>query len=520
MRQPDRRTLLKSLGAAAAVPLLPRPTLGQAAPRVVVVGGGFAGATCARAVKRNLPGAAVTLVEASPTFTACPFSNGVIAGLRDLAEQQFGYDGVRKDGVEVAIQRATAVDPNRREITLGDGAKLAYDRLVLAPGIDLRFDALPGYTEAAAEAMPHAWKAGPQTLLLRRQLEAMEDGGTVVISAPANPFRCPPGPYERASLIAHFLKTKKPRAKLIVLDAKDAFSKQRLFQAAWKELYPNLEWVSLSAGGKVTAVEPATKTFVTDFGRHQAAVANVIPPQRAGRIAEAAGAADRTGWCPIDPTSFESKLQPNIHIIGDASIAGAMPKIGQGLRRRDRRPAQGRDAGRAEAHQHRLQPRRAGLRHLGRRRVQAGERRLGRRRRRRRRQPGRRAALVPLARGDLCRGVVQDHHQRGLRVGACLCASRSPPALPRYSVRTRRRRSCARSRSSTTRSRKASPGLWATRPAGGRSSRAARSAYACCAIPARSRRSASRATSRRASPAPARARPRASCACASSTRAA
>ncbi|HZY23533.1 MAG TPA: FAD-dependent oxidoreductase [Beijerinckiaceae bacterium] len=326
MRQPDRRTLLKALGATAAVPLLPRRSLGQAAPRVVVVGGGFAGASCAREVKRGLPNASVTLVEASPTFTACPFSNGVIAGLRDLAEQQFGYDGVRKDGVEVAIQPATAVDPSRREITLGDGAKLAYDRLVLAPGIDLRFDALAGYTEDAVEAMPYAWKAGPQTLLLRRQLEAMEDGGTVVISAPANPFRCPPGPYERASLIAHFLKTKKPRAKLIVLDAKDAFSKQRLFQAAWKELYPNLEWVSLSAGGKVTAVEPATKTFVTDFGRHQAAVANVIPPQRAGRIAEAAGAADRTGWCPVDPTSFESKLQPNIHVIGDASIAGAMPK--------------------------------------------------------------------------------------------------------------------------------------------------------------------------------------------------
>ena len=414
------------------------PTFGQAAPRVVVVGGGFAGATCARAVKRNLPDAAVTLVEASPTFTACPFSNGVIAGLRDLAEQQFGYDGVRKDGVEVAIQPATAVDPSRREITLGDGAKLAYDRLVLAPGIDLRFDALAGYTEAAAEAMPHAWKAGEQTLLLRRQLDAMEDGGTVVISAPANPFRCPPGPYERASLIAHYLKTKKPRSKLIVLDAKDAFSKQRLFQAAWKELYPNLEWVSLSAGGKVTAVEPATKTFVTDFGRHQAAVANVIPPQRAGRIAEAAGVADRTGWCPIDPVSFESKLQPNIHVIGDAcdrrrdaeiGVHGQCP--GQGLRRRDRRPAQGRDAGRAEAHQHLLQPRRARLRHLGRRRVQAGERRLGRRRRRRRRQPGRRAALVPRARGDLCRGVVQDHHQRGLRVGACVRASRSPPALPR-----------------------------------------------------------------------------------------
>jgi sulfide dehydrogenase [flavocytochrome c] flavoprotein subunit len=323
---PNRRSVLKGIGLAAAASLLPRPGFGQAAPRVVVVGGGFAGATCAREVKRLLPNASVTLVETNRTFTACPFSNGVVAGLRDISEQQFGYDGVKKDGVEVVIQPGTALDANGREITLGDGAKLAYDRAVLAPGIDVRFDALPGYTEAAVEAMPHAWKAGEQTVLLRRQLAAMEDGGTVVMSAPANPFRCPPGPYERASLIAHYLKTRKPRSKLIVLDAKDMFSKQRLFQAAWKELYPNLEWVPLSAGGKVTSVDPATRTFVTDFGKHQAAVANVIPPQRAGRIAEAAGAADRTGWCPIDPITFESKLQPNIHVIGDASIAGAMPK--------------------------------------------------------------------------------------------------------------------------------------------------------------------------------------------------
>jgi sulfide dehydrogenase [flavocytochrome c] flavoprotein subunit len=323
---PNRRSVLKGIGGAAAASLFPRPGFGQAAPRVVVIGGGFAGATCAREVKRLLPNASVTLVEANRTFTACPFSNGVVAGLRDISEQQFGYDGVKKDGVEVVIQPGTALDANRREITLGEGAKLAYDRTILAPGIDIRFDALPGYTEAAIEAMPHAWKAGEQTVLLRRQLEAMEDGGTVVMSAPANPFRCPPGPYERASLIAHYLKTRKPRSKLIVLDAKDMFSKQRLFQAAWKELYPNLEWVSLSTGGKVTSVDPATRTFVTDFGRHQAAVANVIPPQRAGRIAEAAGAADRTGWCPIDPVTFESKLQPNIHVIGDASIAGAMPK--------------------------------------------------------------------------------------------------------------------------------------------------------------------------------------------------
>src|SRR3954466_12826907 len=323
----SRRDFLKTAVAGASAAVLPMPAIAQGAGgRVVVVGGGFGGATCARFIRRIDPRIAVTLVEASPTFTACPFSNLVIVGLRELKAQEFGYDKLATDQVTVQISPATAIDSQSRNVTLGNGASLPYDRLVLSPGIDIRWDGLPGYTEAAAERMPHAWKAGEQTLLLRRQLEAMEDGGTVVISAPANPFRCPPGPYERASLIAYYLKTKKPRSKLIVLDAKDTFSKQRLFQNAWKQLYPNLEWVSLSAGGKVTAVEPATKTFVTDFGRHDAAVANVIPPQRAGRIAEAAGAADRTGWCPIDPVSFESKLQPNIHVIGDASIAGAMPK--------------------------------------------------------------------------------------------------------------------------------------------------------------------------------------------------
>src|SRR5947209_13409576 len=221
---------------------------------------------------------------------------------------------------------ASAVDAQARSVTLADGAKLSYDRLVLAPGIDIRWGALPGYDETAATLIPHAWRAGEQTLLLRRQLEAMADGGTVVMSAPANPFRCPPGPYERASLIAYYLKTKKPKSKLIILDAKDAFSKQRLFQNACKQLYPNLEWVSLSTGGKVTSVDVGTMTLVTDFGRHKADVANVIPPQKAGHIADAAGVADRTGWCPIDPVTFESKLQPRIHVIGDAAIAGAMPK--------------------------------------------------------------------------------------------------------------------------------------------------------------------------------------------------
>jgi sulfide dehydrogenase [flavocytochrome c] flavoprotein chain len=324
--QTSRRTFLKGAAGLPVAALFPRPALAQSVPRVVVVGGGFAGATAARALKGIDRRIAVTLVEPNRIFTACPFSNGVIAGLRELPSQQFTYDKIVADGIVLATGTANLVDPQARSVMVGDGIRLQYDRLILAPGIDIRWDALPGYNEAAAERMPHAWKAGEQTLLLRRQLETMEDGGLVVMSAPANPFRCPPGPYERASLIAWYLKTKKPRSKLIVLDAKDAFSKQRLFQNAWKELYPNLEWVSLSSGGKVTSVDPTTNTLVTDFGKHEAKVANVIPPQKAGRIAETAGVADRSGWCPIDPSTFESKLQPNIHVLGDATIAGAMPK--------------------------------------------------------------------------------------------------------------------------------------------------------------------------------------------------
>jgi NADPH-dependent 2,4-dienoyl-CoA reductase/sulfur reductase-like enzyme len=321
----SRRQFLQAASAAA---FLPMPAIAQGAgPKVVVIGGGFAGASAARVIKKGNPRIDVTLVEAYPTFTACPFSNLVIAGMRDLRAQQFGYDKVAAAGVTVVIQPATSVDAQSRSVTLGNGTKLSYDRLVMAPGIDLRWDGLPGYTERDADTMPHAWKAGEQTLLLRSQLESMPDGGTVVISAPANPFRCPPGPYERASLIAHYLKTKKPKSKLIILDAKDTFSKQRLFQNAWAQLYPDhLEWVSLSKGGKVNSVDPATKTLKTDFSDVKADVANIIPPQRAAAIAQTAGVADRTGWCPVDPATFESKLIPNVHVLGDAAIMGAMPK--------------------------------------------------------------------------------------------------------------------------------------------------------------------------------------------------
>jgi NADPH-dependent 2,4-dienoyl-CoA reductase/sulfur reductase-like enzyme len=326
-RAMTRRDVARGIVVSAAVANLRSPALAQGAAHVVVIGGGFGGANCARALRQLDAKLQVSLIEPNQTFTVCPFSNEVIAGIRELPAQQFTYDKITAGGVIVIPQSATKVDPQTRIVTLADGNSLAYDRLVLSPGIDLRFDALPGYDEAASAKMPHAWKAGEQTMLLRRQIEAMEDGGTIVIAVPAAPLRCPPAPYERASLIAHYLKTRKPRSKILILDAKDAFSQQRLFEAAWKELYPGMiERIALSQGGRVTSVDPATGTIITDFGNYVANVASVIPPQKAGRIAELAGAADNTGWCPIDPTSFASKLVPNIHVIGDACIAGQIPK--------------------------------------------------------------------------------------------------------------------------------------------------------------------------------------------------
>jgi len=330
MKSLDRRHFLQAMAAASTVAgCMPAPTVfaPRTAPKVVVVGGGFAGASLARALRRTDPAIAVTLVEAGSSYTACPFSNLVIAGLRDISQQRFTYQSIAASGIDVVCGMATGVDAEARLLSLADGTRLPYDRLVLAPGITMRWESLPGYDEKASELMPHAWHAGSQTLLLRKQLEAMEDGGLVVLTVPANPYRCPPGPYERASLIASYLKQKKPKSKLLILDAKDDFSKRRLFQKAWSALYPGLiEWVPLSQGGKVIAVDSQTNIVVTDFARYQAQVANVIPPQKAGSIADLSGVADRSGWCPVHPETFESKLQKGIHVIGDAALTGAIPK--------------------------------------------------------------------------------------------------------------------------------------------------------------------------------------------------
>jgi NADPH-dependent 2,4-dienoyl-CoA reductase/sulfur reductase-like enzyme len=322
-----RDVLGGAVASVASSSVLSGPAHAQSAARIVVIGGGFGGASCARALRRIDPKLQVTLIEPNRIFTACPFSNEVIAGLRELNAQQFNYDKIGAEGVTVMAQSAAKIDAQKRMIYLADGNSLDYERLVLAPGIDIRFEALPGYNEAAATKMPHAWKSGEQTELLRKQIEAMDDGGLVALAVPAAPLRCPPAPYERASLIAHYLKTRKPRSKILILDAKDNFPQQHLFENAWKELYPGMiERISLSQGGRVTSVDPASNTMNTDFDNYTAQVANVIPPQKAGRIADIAGAVDHTGWCPIDPVNFASKLVPDIHVIGDACLGGSIPK--------------------------------------------------------------------------------------------------------------------------------------------------------------------------------------------------
>jgi sulfide dehydrogenase [flavocytochrome c] flavoprotein subunit len=296
-------------------------------PPVIVIGGGFGGAACARALRKADPRIVVTLVEANPTYTAMPHSNAVIGGLAELSQQQFGYDKIKNADIDVALSAATSIDADKKVVSLADGGKLTYERLVLSPGIEFRSGSIQGYDAAARAAMPPAFNDGAEVGLLRRKLEAMQDGGTVVIAAPVLPARCPPAPYERASLIAHYLKSHKPKSKVIVLDAKESFTMQKLFEAAWAELYPGMiEWVGVSQGGVLSSVDAAAGTLSTDFDQYKAAVANIIPPQQAGHAAALAGVADRTGWCPVDPATFASKLKPDIHVIGDAAIAGTMPR--------------------------------------------------------------------------------------------------------------------------------------------------------------------------------------------------
>jgi len=315
--------------AAAAAPLFSPAALGQAKPRVVVVGGGPGGGTVARYVAKDAAGAIdVTLIEPQREFTTCFFSNVYLGGFRSFESITHGYQKVARDGVRVVHEWASAINRERKHVVLAGGARVPYDRLVIAPGIDLKWDSVPGYSEAAAETMPHAWKAGAQTKALTKRLNALDDGALIVMTAPPNPYRCPPGPYERVSMFAHVLKSKgHKRSKIIVVDAKANFSKQGLFMEGWEKHYPGMvEWQDPKIHGGLIRVDPKTNQVVTELATYKAALVNVIPAQTAGRIARDAALADQSGFCPIDPGSMRSKLDANIFVVGDACIPGDMPK--------------------------------------------------------------------------------------------------------------------------------------------------------------------------------------------------
>lgn len=332
MENINRREFLKYAGALSAFSAFGCASMGSASgPRLVVVGGGFGGATCAKYLRKLAgPSVAITLVEKNKNYVTCPFSNTVVGGMRTIDSLTHNYETLtKKYNIDVIYDTVTAIDAGAKTLALQSGKSLGYERLVISPGIDFKWGAIEGYDEAATELMPHAWKAGAQTTLLRRQLEAMSDGGVVIMTAPDNPFRCPPGPYERASLIAHYLKQHKPKSKIVILDAKDKFSKQPLFQDAWDELYKSMiEWVPGSQGGKVTRADVKGMTLYVDNSAHKGDVINVIPEQKAGAIAHTAGLVNDSGWCPVDPRTFESTVHKNIHVIGDACLGGKMPKSG------------------------------------------------------------------------------------------------------------------------------------------------------------------------------------------------
>ncbi len=338
-----RKFLLQGAGLAAGVGLTlagcatpgggKRPAAQGA--RVVVVGGGFGGATAARYLKRFGPEIEVTLVEYNEKYYTCPGSNWVLGGLRDMESLAMSYDGLRRSGVRVVHDWVSAIDVDGRNIRLASGGRLPYDRLVVSPGIDFRWDQVEGIGEQDSSRIPHAWQAGPQTALLRNQIMSMRPGGTFVIVPPPNPFRCPPGPYERVSMVAHYFKQHNPAAKIVILDPKPGFSQQGLFTAGWKKRYgfgtddSMIEWIG-GDDGRVRRIDVATRTVHHGpLGEAiEADVLNFIPAQKTAALAAAAGLTDASGWCPVHQATWESARVPGVHVIGDSAIQQPLPKSG------------------------------------------------------------------------------------------------------------------------------------------------------------------------------------------------
>ena len=322
-----RRDFLKLAGAAAVTGCA---TATPSKARVVVVGGGFGGATAAKYIRMWDPSIDVVLVEREASFVSCPISNLVLAGYSSMQEITRGYDGLRRHGVQVVRDEATAVDPAKKVVRLARGGDLAYERLVISPGIDFTFGDIAGYEAAMQEgSVLHAWKAGPQTVALRRQLEEMRDGGVYILSVPLAPYRCPPGPYERASMVAAYFKQAKPRSKVLVLDANpDVTSKPGLFKRAWTDLYQGI--LEFRGNSRAVAVDGKSRTVKLELEDVKGDVINVVPPHRAGEIAAKSGLITTNNrWCDVDWSTMESKAVKGVHVLGDATLsAPGMPKSG------------------------------------------------------------------------------------------------------------------------------------------------------------------------------------------------
>ena len=325
----NRRAFLGSAAATAGVLAAPM-VRAQGKPRVVVIGGGAGGATAARYIAKDSAGAIdVTLVEPSRTYYTCYFSNLYLGGFRTMESLGHSYGTLAAAyGINVVHDWAIGVDRDAKTVTLAGGATLPYDRLILSPGIDFVDGAVEGWGVSAQNAMPHAYKAGSQTELLKAQVLAMPQGGTFAMVAPPNPYRCPPGPYERVSMVAHLLKQTNPTAKILIADPKESFSKQGLFEEGWNAHYAGMiERVGPDFGGAVVAVDPVAMTLSIDGVVNSVDVCNVIPAMKAGRIAEIAGITEGN-WAPVNAADMSSKMDENIHVLGDAAAQGDMPKSG------------------------------------------------------------------------------------------------------------------------------------------------------------------------------------------------
>jgi len=333
----SRRRAVRALGAGSALgmlgacasygPQISSKKLG----RILVVGAGYGGATAAKYLKHwGGPGMEVVLIDRTPAFVSCPLSNLVIGGSRTIAEQTVGYEGLRALGITVLVDEVERIDTAKKKVSLKKIADQSYDRIIVAPGVDFNFGAIKGMDAQAQTTVLHAWKAGQQTVDLRRQLEAMPDGGTYLLSIPQAPYRCPPGPYERVCQVAHYFKTRKPRSKIIVLDANDKItSKGALFSKAWNDLYKGI--IDYRPNNKVVEVDARSRTVTTEFGdRIRGDVLNVIPPQEAGLIARQAGLVNANNrWCAVEWLTLESTAAKDVHVLGDSTLsAPAMPKSG------------------------------------------------------------------------------------------------------------------------------------------------------------------------------------------------